>query len=83
MKYAFPDRNDGNIFIKMWRIGNQMNFEIWDDGIGLPENFDVEETDTLGLQLVFTLINQLDGNIEAINSNGTKYLFNFTILDNS
>ena len=50
-----------------------------DNGVGLPDSLDVENTDTLGLQLVYTLVSQLDGDIKMINKKGTTFLFNFTI----
>lgn len=80
MKYAFPNRSNGKIDIVIEKKGEKMYFTVSDDGIGLPKGLDIENTDTLGLQLVYTLISQLDGNIEVINSRGTKYLFNFTPL---
>lgn len=36
---------------------------IADDGVGLPEDFDLGKTDSFGLNLVSNLVNQLDGNI--------------------
>jgi PAS domain S-box-containing protein len=46
-----------------------------DNGVGIPENIDVKTTNTLGLQLVYGLTQQLKGNIELTRSEGT----NFTI----
>ncbi len=80
IKYAFPKGKEGMITVKLKEVENKLHFTVADNGIGLPENFNVEETDTLGLQLVYTLIDQLDGDIEVINDNGTKFLFNFTKL---
>lgn len=79
IKYAFPKQKNGVISIELNKKNDKLFFEVSDNGIGLPDNFDVENTDTLGLQLVYTLISQLDGDIQVINNNGTKYLFNFTI----
>ena len=58
---------------------NKMYLKVEDNGIGLPDNLDVENTDTLGLQLVYILISQLDGDIKVINKKGTRFLFNFTV----
>lgn len=78
MKYAFPSNTNGEIFIKLTEKDNNFTFIVGDNGIGLPENINIEDTDSLGLQLVYTLIDQLDGKIEVINGIGTKYLINFT-----
>ena len=48
-----------------------------DDGKGLPEPFEKLNSDTLGLQLVITLVDQLDGEIKTSDPKGTKYLINF------
>lgn len=45
-----------------------------DDGIGLPEDLNIKKCDSLGLQLVSTLVeDQLHGNIEITRDNGTKF----------
>ena len=45
--------------------------------MGLPTDFDILNSDTLGLQLVSTLVEQLDGQIAVDNSIGIKYLITF------
>jgi two-component sensor histidine kinase len=53
--------------------GNYYLLEVRDDGVGLPEDLDIEHTNTLGLQLVKTLVLQLDGTIKIIRNNGTCF----------
>ena len=79
IKYAFPFNRNGKIQIELIKQGNKINLKVSDNGVGLPDNLDVENTDTLGLQLVYILISQLDGDIKVINKKGTTFLFNFTI----
>ncbi|MDC0313587.1 PAS domain S-box protein [Flavobacteriales bacterium] len=79
IKYAFPLNRKGKIRIELTKKGNKIYLKVEDNGIGLPDNLDVENTDTLGLQLVYILVSQLDGDIKVINKKGTKFLFNFTI----
>ena len=50
---------------------------IEDDGVGLPDEFDLKKTNTLGLQLVSSLVTQLDGEIKVMNANGTRIEINF------
>ena len=53
-----------------------------DDGIGFPKKLDFARTDTLGLQLVTSLVEQLDGTITQQNkSKGTGFLIRFTKND--
>lgn len=46
---------------------------ISDNGIGIPYNTDIESLDTLGLQLVNILVDQLDGEIELKRDKGTEF----------
>jgi len=51
-----------------------------DDGAGLPETVNLEEPDTLGLQLILILIDQLNGKLELNRGSGTEYIIRFTVL---
>jgi two-component sensor histidine kinase len=56
-------------------MGDQLKLEVSDDGIGLPAAFDINQTDSLGLQIVKTLTaNELGGKIEVhrVASGGTR-----------
>lgn len=77
LKYAWGNEGSGNIDIKLRKEGNFIFLEIGDDGKGLPDEFDLIKSDTLGLQLIITLIEQLDGELSVDISNGTKYLIKF------
>jgi len=48
-----------------------------DDGIGLPADLDIEKTDTLGLQLVKSLIGQIEGRISVQRDSGTNITTQF------
>jgi PAS domain S-box-containing protein len=52
---------------------------ISDNGVGIPENIDIEELDSLGLQLVTTLVDQLDGELELKRNSGTEFTMRFTV----
>jgi two-component sensor histidine kinase len=52
-----------------------------DNGIGMPEGFSMEESDTLGIQLVTTLVDQLDGKFELKKDAGTEFIIKFTTLE--
>ena len=77
LKYAFPDGRPGEIAIILNEIKNNIHLSISDNGVGLPTDFDILNSDTLGLQLVSTLVEQLDGQIAVDNSIGIKYLITF------
>lgn len=77
LKYAFPEDAAGEIYLELKENKGGIELKIHDDGIGLPESLVVENSDTLGLQLVYTLIDQLDANISVTSKKGTKYLITF------
>jgi PAS domain S-box-containing protein len=77
LKYAFPGGRSGEISVQLSEKSGLVNLKIGDDGIGMPEDYDILNSDTLGLQLVSTLVEQLDGEIKVDNSKGIKYLITF------
>jgi PAS domain S-box-containing protein len=54
-----------------------------DNGVGIPENLDIENPNTLGLQLVTSLVDQLDGELEMKRNNGTEFIIRFTVMENN
>lgn len=79
LKYAFPDDRDGIIFVTLKVNRHKVTIEAGDNGIGIPETIDIKETQTLGLQLVDTLIEQLSGTLELDRTKGTKFIIEFKI----
>lgn len=78
LKYAFVDNSqEGEISIKMQTKGDNLELRIGDNGRGLPENIDYRNTESLGLQLVVTLTDQLSGTIELDLTKGTNYTIIF------
>ncbi len=81
LKYAFPQGKQGNLSIDFHRNNtDQLELVIADDGIGLPDNIDFEKIDSLGLRLVNSLVDQLDGILELDRSHGSKFIIRFKEL---
>ena len=55
---------------------------IKDNGIGFPKEIDFKNTDSLGLQIVTTLIEQIDGCIDLQRNNGTEFIMSFKDVTN-
>jgi len=72
-KYAFPNRN-GELKISLKSKEDNYELIISDNGIGFPEELDFKNTDSLGLQLVNTLTNQIDSKITLDSRYGTKFI---------
>ena len=52
-----------------------------DNGVGIFENLDIEELESLGLQIVTSLVDQLDGELELKRNNGTEFTMRFTVTE--
>jgi two-component sensor histidine kinase len=79
LKYAFPDNRDGIIFVNLKANKNVIKIEAGDNGIGIPKELDIKQTQTLGLQLVDTLIEQISGTVTLDRTKGTKFIIDFKI----
>ncbi|MGC1245207.1 MAG: histidine kinase dimerization/phosphoacceptor domain -containing protein [Spirulinaceae cyanobacterium] len=81
LKYAFPNKKKGRIWIKLYYLNQEkMVLEIGDNGVGFPPNLDLEETESLGLQLVKDLAQQLKGKLEINCHQGTRLKITFSEL---
>ena len=83
LKYAFikPLKDKKNeIRIKLFKDKkNNIKLIVSDNGVGFPENIDFQTTQSLGMQLVCTLVDQLDGSIELDRSEGTAFTVKFRL----
>ena len=81
LKHGFQAKREGNLLIVLepFEIDGHTNYRlsVSDDGAGLPDNFDYANSDTLGLQLVTTLVRQLDGVIDVQSREGTSITIEF------
>jgi polar amino acid transport system substrate-binding protein len=78
LKYAYTNRNAGELMISFASPGlHEYVLIVQDDGDGLPENLDLENSKTLGLNLVTILTKQLNGTIERTNAPGAKFVIKF------
>jgi PAS domain S-box-containing protein len=78
LKHAFPDCRRGKIQVRLARDADQrLMLVVTDDGVGLPPALDVEKTETLGLQLVRTLAQQLDGTVQVERHGPTQFRITF------
>lgn len=80
-KHAFNGNQEGEISIKLQSQDNLVQIEIADDGHGLPESFDFENEQTLGITLIRTLVSQLRGSahFESEDGKGTHFELEFTL----
>ena len=80
-KYAFPNGKIGKIYIELSaNRDGQFTLTVGDNGVGLPPDINFQRTTSLGLQLVNTLVEQLDGTIKLDNTRGTEFEITFAML---
>ena len=82
IEHGFSDRSSGNIWLKLKRNStNQVILTIQDDGVGFKPGLDLYNSDSLGLELVCTLVEQLEGEIKLDQTQGTKIEIAFDELN--
>ena len=77
MKYAFIGKNNGTIVISIKLIDSRVSVIIEDNGNGLPENINFENSTGFGLMLIGILVKQIGGRISIERKNGTKIILEF------
>lgn len=74
LKYSGEDQQNPALNISLSENGELIFLALTDNGIGLPEDFDIKERQSLGIKLVYSLIKQLNGEISHSNNNGCQWL---------
>ena len=72
-KYAFRDGRHGELRIGLVQNHDLYTLTVSDNGVGFPPGLDFRNTPSLGLQLVNTLVGQLEGTIELDSLHGTTF----------
>ncbi len=80
LKYAFPNEMKGKIFVSLKSKGDKYELIVKDNGIGLPEELDFNNLESLGLLLVKNLTEQIEGHINFNFSHGTEFKIIFKEL---
>lgn len=75
LKYAFPNKQNGEILIRLYEKDGQLQLEVIDNGVGM----DISQISkkSFGLKLVNTLLEQLEGNIIQKEGDGTHLVLSF------
>lgn len=80
IKYAFKGNHTPKIIIRFKKIIDKYKLVVADNGIGI--NVDIINNkvySTIGIEIIKTVVAQLNGTMEFQNINGAQYEFNFPI----
>lgn len=77
-KHAFGDRKKGEVMIRLWRDERDVHLVVKDNGQGMQTMSDLSDQ-SLGMSLVNTLVEQLNGQIEIKNEEGTTFNITFEL----
>lgn len=82
LKYAFPGKQSGSIYIDLKETGrNNFLLIVKDDGVGIPPEIDFSSASSLGLKLVKILAEQLSGGVELIRTKGSEFRISFKMAN--
>jgi ligand-binding sensor domain-containing protein/two-component sensor histidine kinase len=85
-KYAFPlewvkqktDTADNIVEIRIELLeDNKYVLTMFDNGIGLPKDLDIDKTESLGLKIVKSMVQQINGSLDVQRNGGTKFIITF------
>lgn len=76
-KHAFEDRREGKIKICLSKLRDKLILKIQDDGIGLPDDSDININKSMGMTLIKTLAKQLEAKFNFRNECGAVFEFEF------
>ncbi len=83
IKYALSNADNGIISIKLKSFEkNCYSLVIKDNGKGFPAEINVDESESLGIMLIKTLTEQLQGTIKFNSNNGAEVIIDFPIPEN-
>lgn len=77
IKHAFPEELVGEITVGLRASNGQIQFSVADDGIGLPAGVGLGDIQSMGLQIVDILVEQLGGELNLDINDGTKFMIAF------
>jgi two-component sensor histidine kinase len=78
LKHAFPEGRGGIIRLSVRTdADSQVILQVRDTGVGLPPELDPRDLRSLGLQLVYSLTEQLNGTLTVDSHGGTAFTLTF------
>lgn len=73
VRYAFPDQKKGRIEVKFHQIENGYSLSVKDDGISISEGFRGSDQDSLGLDIIETMVQRINGKLKIRGQVGSEF----------
>ncbi len=84
LKYAFPNGRSGQVGVELsYREEGWAQLRVWDDGQGLPADFDERQIQSMGMTLVRILTGQMNGRLHVQGTGGTEFRIDFPLAVHS
>lgn len=72
LKYAFPDREEGNIALSIAPQEKGLLVEVQDDGVGMPSTFQLETASSMGYKLIKAFVRKMKADLRIHSERGTR-----------
>lgn len=77
-KHAFEDLSEGNITVNLLSLkDNKIQLDVRDNGIGIPEEFSLEDASSIGTWVINVLLRKLNSTVEINSGEGTSFSIRF------
>ncbi|PKD42878.1 histidine kinase dimerization/phosphoacceptor domain -containing protein [Rhodohalobacter barkolensis] len=79
-KHAFiEDDGEGQIEITLKKLNGEALLEVSDNGVGLPEDFQFEKRESIGMWIVEELLKKLKATVNTESTEGTRFRITFPV----
>ncbi len=78
-KHGFNNKKSGMIKVSMKEQNGTAKLIIADNGDGIPDDFDIQKSSSLGMMLIDTFKDQLGAELEVDTDKGTRFTFSFAV----
>jgi two-component sensor histidine kinase len=79
LKHGFPSGEPGRVEVLLRRVGDQLELQVRDNGVGIPADFDLAQARSLGLRIVHILARRLDASVAIEREAGTRFSVTFPL----
>ncbi len=76
-KYGFKGLQHGVIYISFTSVDKSYLLQVKDNGVGLPADFSIDNLSSLGMTIVSSLAEQLDGELKIESNPGASFTIKF------